>query len=286
MTSGPRRYRSGYRNRSTGDWAFGIPNFSDAVVGYFDPDTNQWYEGVADILSGEWIPVAAARATGRDCPPNLPVKGNLPSRVFHVPGQPNYERVIPEVCFASEEAALDGGFRASRSGEGLHGAAAAEAAAPFAAAAAASAAPAAAAANRANIAAPPPPPPPPVRPAPPPPAPEGNNTNWLWWLLGALAIAVILWWLFFRPQPAPVPPAQTPAATVSAPAAGSPTSSTAPAVATPKAGASPVAGSPVAGLATPVSAAEATPARIASPVSVADETKTPTSATPKASPEP
>jgi hypothetical protein len=267
MTSGPRRYRAGYRNQSTGDWLFGIPSGSDAVVGYFDPDTNQWYEGIADILSGEWIPVAASRASGRDCPPNLPVKGNLPSRVFHVPGQPNYERVIPEVCFASEEAALDGGFRPSRSGEGLQGAAAAAAAAPVAAAA-----------NRANIVAPPPPPP--VRPVAPPPAPEGNNMNWLWWLLGALAIAVILWWLFFRPQPAPVPPAQTPVATVSAPAAGSPASTKAPAVATPKAGASPIAG-----LATPVNAAAATPARMASPVSAAGKDETPTSATPKASPE-
>ncbi len=128
MTSGPRRYRAGYRNQSTGDWLFGIPSASDAVVGYFDPDTNQWYEGVADILSGEWIPVAASRASGRDCPPNLPVKGNLPSRVYHVPGQPNYDRVIPEVCFANEEAASDGGFRPSRSGEGLHGAAAGAAA--------------------------------------------------------------------------------------------------------------------------------------------------------------
>jgi len=272
MTSGPRRYRAGYRNQSTGDWAFGIPSFSDAVVGYFDPDTNQWYEGIADILSGEWIPMAASRASGRDCPPNLPVKGNLPSRVFHAPGQANYDRVIPEVCFASEEAALDGGFRPSRSGEGLQGAAAAAAAAPVVAAAA----------NRPSAGAPASPPPP-VRPTAPPPAPEGNNMNWLWWLLGALAIAVILWWLFFRPQPAPVPAAVTPAATVSAPAVSSPTKAPAGVVASPKAGASPVA-SPVGGRATPVGAAAATPeTRAATPV--ASSKATPRSSTPEASPE-
>jgi hypothetical protein len=271
MTSGPRRYRAGYRNQSTGDWLFGVPSATDAVVGYFDPDTNQWYEGVADILSGEWIPVAASRASGRDCPPNLPVKGNLPSRVFHVPGQPNYDRVIPEVCFASEEAAADGGFRPSRSGEGLQGAAAGVAAA--------AAAPVAAAASRPSAGAPTPPPPP-TRPTAPPPAPEGNNMNWLWWLLGALAIAVILWWLFFRPQGAPVPAAVTPAATVSAPAASSPSTTKVAVVASPKAAASPVA-SPVAGGATPVSAA-ATPARAATPVSLTDETP---EASPEASPE-
>src|SRR5215212_1571802 len=108
MTSGPRRFRSGYRNPATSEWVLGASDAPDATVGYYDPDADQWTEGVADIESGEWIPVDAVRGTGeRDCPPGFPVKGNLPSRVFHSPGQQNYDRTSPEVCFTNEAAARD-----------------------------------------------------------------------------------------------------------------------------------------------------------------------------------
>ena len=37
--------------------------------GYYDPDADQWTEGIADIESGEWIPVDAVRPSeGRDRP--------------------------------------------------------------------------------------------------------------------------------------------------------------------------------------------------------------------------
>ncbi|MGH2615478.1 MAG: hypothetical protein ACRDJC_09585, partial [Thermomicrobiales bacterium] len=135
MTTGPRRFRSGYRDPATQEWVLGVTETADAVVGYYDPDTDQWIEGVADIESGAWLPVDAVRGTGgRDCPAGFPVKGNLPSRMFHLPGQLTYERTNPEVCFASEEAASAAGFRASRGGAGA--AAGAAAAAPAAAAAA------------------------------------------------------------------------------------------------------------------------------------------------------
>ena len=66
-------------------------------MGYYDPDADQWTEGIADIESGEWLPVDAVRVErGRDCPTGYPVKGNLPSRVFHSPGQANYDRTTPE----------------------------------------------------------------------------------------------------------------------------------------------------------------------------------------------
>ena len=130
MTSGPRRFRSGYRSGATEEWVLGTSDSPDAIVGYYDPDADQWVEGIADIESGEWIPVDAVRAGGgRDCPPGFPVKGNLPSRVFHTPGQQDYDRTTPEVCFASEAAAADAGFRHSRLGAGA-AAAAAPAAAP------------------------------------------------------------------------------------------------------------------------------------------------------------
>jgi hypothetical protein len=205
MTSGPRRFRSGYRSGATDEWVLGTSDSPDAIVGYYDPDADQWVEGVADIESGEWIPVDAVRAGGgRDCPPGFPVKGNLPSRVFHGPGQQDYDRTTPEVCFASEAAARDAGFRHSRMGAG----------------AAAAAAPVAAASARRPDADTPTPPPPPRQTAPPPPSEP--DRNWLWWILGALAIAALLWWFFFRPQQPPAVVEPTPAATVAAPAATTP----------------------------------------------------------------
>src|SRR5215216_2600769 len=203
MTSGPRRFRSGYRSPTTDEWVLGTSDAPDAILGYYDPDADQWTEGTADIESGEWIPVDAVRAGGgRDCPPGFPVKGNLPSRVFHGPGQQDYDRTTPEVCFASEEAASAAGFRHARAGAA--GAAAAAAAAPIAAATA----------PRPDADTPPPPPPP-RQTAPPPPGEP--DRNWLWWILGALVIAALLWWFFFRPQGQPAAPV-APQATVSAPA--------------------------------------------------------------------
>src|SRR5918995_1435729 len=235
MTTGPRRFRSGYRNPATSEWVLGASDATDATVGYYDPDTDQWTEGVANIESGEWIPVDGVRATGgADCPPGFPVKGNLPSRVFHSPGQQDYDRTSPEVCFASETAAIDAGFRHSRLGAG------AAAAAPVAAATAPR--------RDADT----PTPPPPRQTAPPPPSEP--DRNWLWWILGALAIAALLWWFFFRPQqPAVVDP--TPAATVPAVVATEEEDEQPQGIV-----ATPSQASPVAARATPMgAAAEATP---------------------------
>jgi len=231
-------------------------------VGYYDPDADRWNEGVANIESGEWIPVDAVRAGGgRDCPPGFPIKGNLPSRVFHGPGQQDYDRTTPEVCFASEAAARDAGFRHARAGA--------------VGAAAAAAAPVVAASARRPDAGTPTPPPPPRQTAPPPPSEP--DRNWLWWIIGALVIAALLWYFFFRPQGQPAAPV-TPKATVSAPAAA--TKAPLGILATP------AKATPVAARATPVrttsgAAARATP-RVATAVADAVETaeasltKTPT----------
>ena len=219
MTSGPRRFRSGYRNPATNEWVLGAPDAPDAIVGYYDPDADQWAEGVADIESGEWIPVDAVRGTGgRDCPPGFPVKGNLPSRVFHSPGQPNYDRTTPEVCFANDAAARDAGFRHARAGDRPHPPLRPRLPRPL---------PRlllrprprlllSLPRRRGRMPARSTPPPPPRPTAPPPPREPGRN--WLWWILGALAIAALLWWFFFRPQQQPAAPV-APTATVAAPAA-------------------------------------------------------------------
>jgi len=48
------------------------------------------------------------------CPDDYPIKGNASSRIYHRPGEPSYEATIPEICFASEEAATALGYRARK----------------------------------------------------------------------------------------------------------------------------------------------------------------------------
>ena len=118
MTDTARRYQAGYRDPAAEDWMVGLPpDDLDVEAGYYDVELEIWVLGEPDILSGEWMPDDAVLATGEaDCPVEYPVKGNLPSRVYHLPDQPTYERTIPEVCFGSEETAQLAGFRPSRAG--------------------------------------------------------------------------------------------------------------------------------------------------------------------------
>jgi len=52
-----------------------------------------------------------AAPNGRDCPDDRAVKGNLPSRVYHRPGDPDYGATNPERCFANAASAEADGFR-------------------------------------------------------------------------------------------------------------------------------------------------------------------------------
>ena len=56
-----------------------------------------------------------------DCPADFPIKGNMPSRRYHTPGQPSYARTIPEVCFQSAAAAEAAGFTESGDEAGMRG---------------------------------------------------------------------------------------------------------------------------------------------------------------------
>lgn len=115
MQNAPRRYQTGYIEPTTQGWVFGLPAEDAAVdIGFFDIEMEIWTLGEPDILSGEWMPNEALLATGADCPSDHPIKGNLPSRIYHLPEQATYGRTEPEICFASEDAARLAGFRASR----------------------------------------------------------------------------------------------------------------------------------------------------------------------------
>ncbi|MFM9105592.1 MAG: hypothetical protein ACKOWF_02700 [Chloroflexota bacterium] len=62
---------------------------------------------------------AVAHAGGAECPPEFPIKGNLPSRLYHLPGDFAYTATVPEFCFNLEAAATAAGFtRAPRRGAG------------------------------------------------------------------------------------------------------------------------------------------------------------------------
>jgi hypothetical protein len=117
MTDAARRYQAGFLDPVTGDWVVGICE-AETEIGYYDVELDVWIIGVPDIASDKWMPEDAVLTTSeqRDCPPENPIKGNLPSRIYHLPDQPTYERTIPEICFSSELAATNAGFRASRSG--------------------------------------------------------------------------------------------------------------------------------------------------------------------------
>jgi methylphosphotriester-DNA--protein-cysteine methyltransferase len=47
-----------------------------------------------------------------DCPESHPIKGNATSMIYHEPGGASYARTIPNVCFATAEAAEAAGYRA------------------------------------------------------------------------------------------------------------------------------------------------------------------------------
>jgi hypothetical protein len=57
-----------------------------------------------------------------DCPPSYPVKGNESSGIYHTESMPSYARIVPEICFISEEAAVANGYRAPRGGTSTLGA--------------------------------------------------------------------------------------------------------------------------------------------------------------------
>ena len=60
----------------------------------------------------EAVPAGAVLGDGTNgCPPDFPIKGNASSMIYHRPGQPSYDRTIPEFCFASEHDAEAAGYR-------------------------------------------------------------------------------------------------------------------------------------------------------------------------------
>jgi len=52
--------------------------------------------------------------SGNVCPPSHPVKGKLASKIFHLPGQLNYDRTTPDRCYKDADTATGDGLRQSK----------------------------------------------------------------------------------------------------------------------------------------------------------------------------
>ena len=59
-------------------------------------------------------PTVAKPISKWNCPSWAPIKGNAPSRIYHLKGQRFYLKTTPEICFTTEAAARAGGYRKSK----------------------------------------------------------------------------------------------------------------------------------------------------------------------------
>lgn len=59
-------------------------------------------------------PTSAKPASKWDCPAWAPIKGNAPSKIYHMKGQRFYLKTTPEICFSTESAAKNAGYRKSK----------------------------------------------------------------------------------------------------------------------------------------------------------------------------
>lgn len=59
-------------------------------------------------------PTSAKPASTWNCPAWAPIKGNAPSKIYHLSGQRYYAKTTPEICFATETAARAAGYRKAK----------------------------------------------------------------------------------------------------------------------------------------------------------------------------
>ena len=59
-------------------------------------------------------PATSKPSSKWNCPSWAPIKGNAPSKIYHLKGQQFYTRTTPEICFSTEAAARKAGYRKSK----------------------------------------------------------------------------------------------------------------------------------------------------------------------------
>ncbi|MDF0515040.1 hypothetical protein PX701_15510 [Agromyces sp. H3Y2-19a] len=75
----------------------------------YSPLTRTSGSTVAVVVPGSTSPVA-----DWTCPSWAPIKGNESSMIYHMPGQRYYDATNPEVCFSTESAAVNAGYRKAK----------------------------------------------------------------------------------------------------------------------------------------------------------------------------
>lgn len=72
-----------------------------------EPEGDAGDAGPDPVIARSWI-----KGDGSiDCPEEFPIKAKASSQIYYVPGSNHYPVTIPDVCFESEEAAEQGGYR-------------------------------------------------------------------------------------------------------------------------------------------------------------------------------
>lgn len=74
---------------------------------------------VATSSAQKYVKVTSALTSAKpaskwDCPSWAPIKGNAPSKIYHMKGQRFYLKTTPEICFSTEAAAKKAGYRKSK----------------------------------------------------------------------------------------------------------------------------------------------------------------------------
>jgi hypothetical protein len=80
------------------------PEWEEAAVTVTEPVVE------SAVIEDQFIPTDGAH----ECPSAYPIKGNSKSHIYHLPGGGSYNATIPNICFATEEAAEAAGYRATK----------------------------------------------------------------------------------------------------------------------------------------------------------------------------
>lgn len=100
-------FRTAFAASVTGKWSVRMP-----AAGALKGNTSG--QATVRVVAPAPKPTSARPASTWNCPAWAPIKGNAPSGIYHLPGQRYYSRTTPEVCFATERAAQQAGYRKSK----------------------------------------------------------------------------------------------------------------------------------------------------------------------------
>ncbi|MHA7175338.1 sunset domain-containing protein [Arthrobacter sp. Sr24] len=90
----------------TGKWSVALP----AQANYKASSTSVRVVKVVPATK----PTSAKPASKWNCPSWAPIKGNAPSKIYHLKNQRFYAKTTPEICFTTEAAAKKAGYRKSK----------------------------------------------------------------------------------------------------------------------------------------------------------------------------